>query len=238
MNLVQKQIYGNKKNNLIGSVIAAYHLSDGVDSKNGYNGTVGSSVAFASGVNGNAAVFNATSNSYISIPDTNDLSFTDGTNDLPFSIKFNFKTASIGQTAFVFAKEKNSDTSNDEYCLVIYNNAFYFRLLDKSVIFNGIGIITSLSGLSANTFYNIIYTYDGSKSASGLKCYINNSLRSSTAEIRGTYTGMKNGTYPFKLGTNSSNEIPFNGTLDELYIFNKELNNSERTFLQSSYYPF
>jgi hypothetical protein len=98
---------------------------------------------------------------------------------------------------------------------------------------------TSISGtVSANTQYNVVCTYDGSGSWTGIKLYINGTLQSLTALNNGTpYTSMGNTTTQQIIGNASNFGSPFRGTIDELYIFNKALNQSEITTLQTNYYP-
>lgn len=97
----------------------------------------------------------------------------------------------------------------------------------------------SISGtVSSSTQYNIVATYDGSGSWTGIKLYINGTLQSLTALNNGTpYTSMGNTTVQQTIGNAANAAAPFRGTIDECYIFNKELSQSEITTLQTNYYP-
>jgi len=213
-------------------VIAAYHLlSDGVDSKNGYNGTVGSSVTFSSG-----AIFNNTTNSYISVADNNDFSFTNGSGtDKPFSISF-FVTFNDLTNQWIVSK-RGGTSGSDEYQLVLFGSKIYMQMFSSNNA-SYIEIVTS-NNLNSATLYNIILTYSGNNSHTGLKLYINSVLQSASKTTYGTYTGMVNGTQPVGIGKLLYNDVlRLNGKLKELNFFNTELTATEVLLLQNSTYPF
>jgi len=235
--LLNKSIVSNTINQstntasfLEASTIAAYHLlTNGVDSKNAYNGTVGGAVTFSSG-----AVFNGTGTSNISIADNNDFSFTDGTNDKPFSISGYAKWSS---NFYMIAKHNNNYNNTEEWAMMTQGGNINFLLEDKTTS------TTILRFSIANPFNNTAYkhfviTYDGSRVFGGFKFYIDGVLQTITNASLGTYTGMKNGTLPVVFGAQSNFGNPFSGSLKEVNFFNRVLTQTEVTFLQTNNYPF
>ncbi len=225
---------------LVPFLVSAYKLSDATDSYGGYNGTAGGAVVFNStnAVDGNAGQFINSIFSQISIPDNNAFSFTTGTTDMPFSIKANINISTLGATNIIFCKYSGALNNTSEYVFYVNTaNKLALILFDKNA--GGVYIGAIISGtVSANTQYNVVGTYDGSGSWTGIKLYINGTLQSLTALNNGTpYTSMGNTTTEQTIGNAANAAAPFRGTIDELYIFNKALSQSEITSLQTNYYP-
>ena len=225
---------------LVPFLVSAYKLSDATDSYGGYNGVAGNAVVFNStnAVDGNAGQFFNAVNSRISILDNNAFSFTTGTTDTPFSIKANINISTLGATNSIFTKWNGILNNTSEYLFYVnIANKLTLILLDKNAGGVYIGAQTS-STVSANTQYNVVGTYDGSGSWTGIKLYINGVSQSLTALNNGTpYTSMGNTTTQQVIGNSSNFGSPFRGTIDECYIFNAELNQSQITKLQTNYYP-
>ena len=76
------------------------------------------------------------------------------------------------------------------------------------------------------------WSYDGSSTASGIKIYNNGSLVSTTAESSGSYSAMSLTTQPIRIGENGYSlnadaRDHFNGNIDIVRIYNKELSGVE-----------
>jgi hypothetical protein len=212
--------------------ISAYQLSDGGDAKNGYNGTVGAAVTFSAGVNGNLANFNNTSTSVITIPDQAAFSFLNGSVDGTFSIKANVKQVSSGDQTIVTKR-----TGTDEWQVAIVGGKFQLKLYDGA---NFIQILSTQS-VTLNTMYNLVVTdAGGTNYPSRLKMYINGILETVSYTTSGTYVKKTNSTSTVTIAklNESTSGYGLNGQIDELYIFNDELIQTEVTLLQTNYYPF
>lgn len=223
-------------------LVAAYKFeNNGNDSYiNGYNGTVGSAVIFSTtnAVDGSAGQFGNNVNSRITIADNDAFSFTDGTNDKPFSIKANINYTSLSIISPIFSRYTGSNNNTSEYL-------FYLRSTGKLalLLFNkaagGVYIGAEVStALSNNTAYNVIVTYNGSGSWTGIKIYVNGVSQTLSALNNGSgYTSMGNTSLLTQIANNSTTSNPFRGTIDELYVFNAELTPAQITTLQTNYYP-
>ena len=207
-----------------GDLVSYYKMENNVLDSWGSNNGIATAITYASGLVGQTAVFNG-STSFVTVPHNNSLSFGNGVNDFPFTVSFNMKFANKGTFAgyIPFAKSNNANNINDEYYLTIYNNFIYWRLMDKNAIGSHIGFSYNMASLSNNVSYNFSFTYDGSKTNSGIKFYINGILTSTTPFSTGTYTGMNIGTHPLVIGSGSDNNFKLSGELDEVSIWNAEL---------------
>ena len=222
-------------------LVAAYKLSDGTDSYiNAYNGTVGSAVIFSTtnAVDGSAGQFGDNTNSRITIADNDAFSFTDGTNDKPFSIKANIYYTQLGAINPIFSRYTGSNNNTSEYLFYLRSNGKLALLLfNKASGGVYIGAETS-AALVVNTAYNVVCTYSGSGSWTGIKLYVNGVSQTLSALNNGSgYTSMGNTSLLSQIANTSTISCPFRGTIDELYVFNAELTPAQITTLQTNYYP-
>ncbi len=78
----------------------------------------------------------------------------------------------------------------------------------------------------ADTFTNVTFTYDGSGKASGLKFYINGALAKTKTQTDGLSDTIRT-TTPFSVGRRGNSSTPFEGRVDDLKIFKRELSSTE-----------
>jgi hypothetical protein len=223
-------------------LVAAYKFeNNGNDSHtNGFNGTVGSAVIFSTSnaVDGSAGQFGNDTNSRITIADNDAFSFTDGTNDKPFSIKANIYITQTAIINTIFSRYTGSNNNTSEYILYIRStNKLALLLFNKAAggVYIGAEVTTALSN---NTPYNVVCTYNGSGSWTGIKIYVNGVSQTLAALNNGSgYTSMGNTSLLTQIANTSTTNNPFRGTIDELYVFNAELTPAQITTLQTNYYP-
>lgn len=226
------------QNTIVPDLIAAYQLSDGTDSYAGLNGTA-INVVFNSvnAVNGNAGQFDSLVSPGIIIPDNNIFSFTNGTTDIPYSIKCNIFLRTINTLSAIFWKGDGTVSPTREYYFYI-DNTNRVRIIHCSKSGTGVKIDAfTTTTLARNTPYNIVLTYNGNGSSSGFEIYVNGVSQPMGSANVGTYTTMNNTGVPPSIGSNNNRVLNFRGTIDELYIFKKELSQAEVTTLQTNFYP-
>ena len=207
------------------SLIAYYKLDANANdfSVAGNNGTVLGTPTYTAGKVGNAINFGTTTAAnYVEIPDSNDFSFTDNTNDLPFSISCWVNVSQFSASFNTILRKRG--TSNDEYQFVILPTGrieFYKFNNGGGTIYQVIQ--SAVSAVSLNTWNNIIIT-NASSSLSGMNIYLNGVLLLTvTRTTVGAYTRMVNGTAVTTLGLGTTN-FKHRGLLDEYYIWkNREL---------------
>jgi hypothetical protein len=226
--------------NLSTSIFAAYNLDNGIDSKSGYNAVVGNAITFSTGVNGNGANFSPVVDSQMVINSNQEFGFTNGNrDDKPFSISFFIKLASIGRNSFIVCKRDNTPTGDSWQIAVASDNILSFIIYSEQNTIN-LSVKRDTAFLN-NTKYHVTVSYDGSKTISGMKIYINGVLVNVTNNSAGNYYGMPSTNIPISLGrlaTNSNNIYRLDGQLDELYFFNGVIDQNSVNFLQSNYFPF
>lgn len=186
----------------------------------------------------NQSVYLNGNNNYI---DANDLPrFTDGTNDLPFSICLLIKINSIGiNKGAIFARWDGIGTLDDGELIISLNDSgeFIIQLLSKNTS-NRLLLIGET--LVVDVVYHIVITYDGSELASGVSFYLNGVSKELTDLSTGIYTGMKEatGTSSPLIGVSLINDNTykryFDGTIDEFTVFYKVITYDEIVDLYNS----
>jgi len=130
--------------------------------------------------------------------------------------------------------KKNSNGSSDTICG--NDGQWYFYDFGGNLIF-GIEDVSYGTGLSnwryrqyttpltVGEWYHVAFTYDGSRSNTGIKLYVNGSEVVSNAGAGGSYDAMEAGTQ-FGIGKAS---VPafFDGVIDEVAIYSDELTSGE-----------
>jgi len=167
--------------------------------------------------------------------DSDDFSFTNGTNDLPFSISFwaNFQTHSSNPPDASWIITKRDASTNEEYQVTFFDNSFQFWLFSQggnSAYVTASLPFTPITG--GTTWQHFTVTYDGSQTFSGIKMYIDGVSQTLTDSSVGAYLGMINGSEPVNIGSQGWNPTQgeFDGKLDEFHIWkNRELTQSEVT---------
>jgi len=204
------------------NIISYYKMQDDILDSVGTNNGTPTNITYASGLVGKAAVFDGTS-SRILIPDAANLSFTDGTNDLPFSISFlvthNALKANdqyINKDGIGTFQEWDMNYEAGQFSIRLFQQNWNIYISKKYTFTRVIG-----------DTYHVTATYDGSKTADGIKLYINgNSV--GVNNIAGTYTGMIAGTNKMSIGHYEGGTAQIlSGKIDEVSIFNKALSVGE-----------
>jgi hypothetical protein len=170
---------------------------------------------------------------YVSLGDSDNFSFGNGTIDSPFSISCWVK---IGQTTAQGIVTKYGSTNATREWL-FYTTGAKLRLLFIDASNGANNFATGTTNLSINTWYHVACTYDGrggSTAYNGINLYINGVAESVTTS-GGSYTAMSNTTQIVEIGKYSTNELL--GNIDEVSIFNTELSASDVTAIYNSGVP-
>lgn len=165
--------------------------------------------------------------SYVTIPDNNALSFGNAGTDTAFSISTWVYPRSITTTAGVgnWIINKRDAAAGDEYQLIFYEGKLLGGLFTGNA--NNIRKVSNRI-FTPDRWYNIVMTYDGSKSVNGINLYVNGALEPSTASSAGTYTGMNNGTAAVTIGKAGwSNSLYFDGIIDSTFIVGRQMTANE-----------
>ena len=194
----------------------------------GNNGTLtnmvqGTTSGWTGGKFGSAMRFDGV-NDYVTVPDSDLFSFTDGIRDIPFSLSFWANPTDFGINRWVFDKRNNLIGSN-EYQVILGTGGFISLALFSedgvAAIFNSVSTIA----LILNAWSHITFTYNG-LGTSGITIYINGVLVPKTIGIfGGTYVKMNNGNMPLRIGDRnwSAGVAAYAGLLSEIKIYRRML---------------
>jgi len=169
------------------------------------------------------------SNDYVTVGNYSDYNFGSGGTDSAFSISawINMTDA----TDFIVAA-KDDGGSNRQYSIRFVSDKIHFYLLGGGYIgrlYNT--AVTSDQG----SWIHVGFTYDGSKSDTGIKIYRNGTRVDDTNYSGFTYVGMSATSAPFEIGRQGS--IYSQGLIDEVAIFNSELSSADVTAIYNSGLP-
>ncbi len=200
-------------------LIAHYHFDEGngneaVDSSNyGNDGSI-YGAKWVSGINGTALEFDG-KDDYIEVPDSKSLDI-----DKKVSIEAWVKPKSLMDDGEgVVCKSNNIGTSPVYGIYIYYGGMAGFQIFTKDI--GVFGLSTNFS-LPINNWSHIVGTYDGSK----MKIYLNG-INKMTINLRGTGI-IETNDQKLYIGFHSGNiKKYFNGTIDEIRIYNNVLSSSE-----------
>ncbi len=177
---------------------------DGVDTNISYDGT--------------EATFNG-STSKIVIPDNDIFSFTDGANDLPFSIECEVNINSWGIDGATLL-EKRSAGNVGEWAISI--NESLKRITFILISSSGSMFYYIDNAVELNTDYNFRLTYDGNGLTSSGKIFINN-IEQSILSLSTGYTNMVNSNIDVIVGKRDfDGKYNLDGTMKNLKFYNYE----------------
>ena len=206
--------------------LLAYYTADNTpnDALGTYNGTLVNGATYGTGIINNGFSLDGVNDT---VDFGNVLDFDGST---PFSISTWVYPRTVSASAQVpIAKALNS--GNFPGYWIVYTTSGISFVMRNTSTSNELTITNSFTP-SINTWYNVLITYDGSKSASGLKVYVNGSAGTQVI-VANTLTGSISTTQSLKFGarqnTNYSNSI-----IDETAFWNRELTSLEVTELYNS----
>lgn len=235
--VAKNYIFGRKySSNFLEGLVGYYPLNTDANdfSGKGYNGTQVGAPTYTSGKVGNAINFgNDVTERYFDIADNNDFSFTNGTNDVPFTISLWVNCSGLGIIGNWFINKRGGTSGTDEWQFLFYRNRVQFAKFqfNNNAIYQKIE--TATGALPLNTWTHFVYTDNGSGAVGSGKIYRNGVLDTNLNQnTGGTYTRMNNGTMFTRIGHASFNLNSLNGKhrglIDELAIWkNRELTATE-----------
>lgn len=164
----------------------------------------------------------------VEVNDDDELTFNTAGQDQPFSISCWIYPDWDGT---IISKYSLLSTDYREWRLrLTYFGALSFILYDESTVAS-IAQYSLSDTVAFDTWSHIVVTYDGSESNSGMKIYLNNELLNSSPYSSGNYYGMENLSSKVAIGAyyNSSGTLTdyFNGIIDNVIIFDSELNTTK-----------
>jgi len=195
-------------------------------SGNGLNGTTINSPSWVSSFSTEAnwsLDLEESSGQYINFGDHDDFSFV---GDIPFSIDLWLTLESYDTDGVVIDKR--------EYTLEHEDGDLEFTLTDTDVTSNRLNVLWGTGISEGSSWIHVAVTYDGSQDKSGLTAYINGANDTNYRGEAGTFTGLKNSDYPLYIGEAHIGTDFWDGKVDNLRLWNKELTDIEVANLYSA----
>jgi len=172
------------------------------------------------------------SNDHVLSSDQDDFSFTNGSNDLPFSLSLWVYVGDISSDDGPFISKANFTTGGNEFIFKHANGKLQFFLYDNDSSASGDSIRTQAPSatLSDATWHHVVATYSGNGSQTGIKVYTDGSQTTSTQSANGSYSRIRNTSTPVVIGATqdlaNANRV-FEDRIADCVVFNKELTSTE-----------
>ena len=160
----------------------------------------------------------------VTVADSADFTFGNGSTDSPFSAICYFKPHTFPTQSLLIAKSNEADQI--EWSLyVVASGKLYFQLYDNV---NGGGLRRLYNtALIADTDYIGTITYDGSANLTGMKIYLNGVRVDDTSEYFGSYTAMTNTTSALGIGCSHVSGHLVDAKMSWAMVTGKELSTNE-----------
>ena len=171
-------------------------------------------------------------NDHVLSSDQDDFSFTNGSNDLPFSLSAWVYVGDISSDDGPFISKANFSTGGTEFIFKHANGKLQFFLYDNTSSASGDSIRTLAPSatISDTTWHHVVATYSGNGSQTGMKVYTDGSQTTSTQSANGSYSRIRNTSTPVVIGATqdlaNANRV-FEDRIADCIIFNKELTLAE-----------
>ena len=220
----------------LANIISEYKFEDNVLDTVGSNNGTATSLTYATGLVNKSGDFTA-STSRVEVASATNLSFNNGTTDIPFSSTFcvKFHTAlSLTNKPIFLNKKSTIDGSLAEYQIDHTNTeGFQFQITDPTFA-NRLRVYKAFTP-TLNQWYHFTITYDGSETLGGMKIYFDGVEQTTSTATSGTYTGMTASSGDLVIGANAhADNRTLDGEMDAVRFWNKELSQTEITAIAAA----
>lgn len=201
-------------------------------SGNDHNITGAGAFWIASGVDGSGyELAGGGSPKLFSIPDNDNFTFSDGSDDVAFTIDLFFNRTGSDQGSII-CKDGVGDAEFDFW--ITSGGALRIWIFDG----DGDRIGRSGGSLSLNVWNHIAVVYDGSGASSGIDMYINGSVSDTGDQNSGVFEGINNTSNQIRVGGDLMDGHAYTtANIDELHIWRRNLTSAEITTLYEDIYP-
>jgi len=169
---------------------------------------------------------------YIEVGDHDVFSFVGSQpgEDAPFSVSAWANRSSTPNSQGAFIAKNSGNGVPSDWFFGHTNGQVQVRIYDGSG--SNLQVLpkdTAIGAMPLNVWSLVVFTYDGSQTAAGIKIYINGILRGTTTPGSTGYNGRINTTSPLRIGANAAGGIgnDFERYIADTCVFNKELSLEE-----------
>jgi hypothetical protein len=198
------------------------------DSKEDNNGTITGATVNQTGKIGKAVLFDHSSEKIVIANESN----FDFERTQEFSASMWFYLNSTGVNRFPLTKQEASGNYRGWGLWIQTNNKLRFDLVSAGGSNNYLAV-EATNAFSSGSWIHFGFSYSGSSTVAGVKLYINGSVDSTATSIRNTLTATILNAISVEIG-NRNGAFNFDGLIDEVGIWNKELSSSEFSDLYNS----
>ena len=208
--------------NTLWNDLLAYYTADNTtnDALGNYNGTLVNGATYGTGIINQGFSLDGV-NDYVNLGNNFD---NDGSQAMTFS--FWCKLNNTTSNRSIFAKYNGGQVF---YGLTLQSDSTFLFVIQQTYPSNMLRVAT-IETFNTSTWYNVVISYDGSKSSSGVKIYING-IEATYNIVSDNFTGNSSNSGTFKIGYTFGYT---SGIIDEFAIWNRELTASEVTQLYNS----
>ena len=229
MNIINPYRFGTTPSIIpLANIISEYKFENNVVDTVGTNNGAASGITYADGLVDRTGVFNGILD-HVVVADADNLSFTDGVNDLPFSISFLINFSAESQYGDRLIEKANVTAALYEYQIITSGYSSVANDL-YVILFNSAGTSITLTIPFTKTFgswKHMVFSYNGDELNPVLNIYIDGINISGSVTDNG-YTKMTNTSRPVYIGKSSQySGVTLNGKMDCLRFWNKELTQAE-----------
>jgi hypothetical protein len=169
--------------------------------------------------------------------DNDRFTFADESGDLPFSVSLWFRATSFSSSGnWFFSKRPSSGTGAEYQFHLTAGQRVVFALFSEGSLSTFLRCEANSFAILADTWYHVVYTYDGSGSENGMKIYINGNEQATLKTQTGTYSKMINTSQSFAFfRLQASISTSHIGSIDELGVWKGvELNQNQIDIIYNS----
>lgn len=163
-----------------------------------------------------------------------DFWFSNGTNDLPFTMCFNLRVRNSFNSRRIFSKRGNGLNASVQvqWDIYMFDNKIAIALLDQTT--GGYIIAQTTNAVIVDGVDNFFtFTYNGDGTATGLDIYMNDVLQLTDESFDGNYITQRDTASNVGIGNWMDDNTPLSldGDVSGVGIFNKLLSGEEITFI-------
>ena len=144
----------------------------------------------------------------------------------PFSKEFYFKSTNTGTTTLM--SKSVSGGTQQGLILSLRLGALRVGMYSNFGIADYLLVASNTSNFNNGVYHHTVVTHDGSSNTSGINIYIDG-VSIATTSLKNTLTGTILNAEPFAIGSRAVTDLYFNGNIDEVVIYDKELSQAEVT---------
>lgn len=199
------------------------------DSHNSNNATITNGTVNQTGILGKAILLDAT-NENVTISNEGNFDF-ERTN--AFSYETAFYLNSKNAVKIIICKQESSGTYRGWIGYIGADNKINIELITTVVGGNKMIAVTGSNTLDTGNWYHLVVTYSGGSAASNVKIYVNGTSDSSITTRVNTLDNTMLNNISVVIGNRASG-FNFNGLINHMRIWNKELSSAEASSLYNS----